>query len=110
ESIDVPAGNELIIELTNTDASEVHDLTLENGVTSERLSPGESATLDVGVVDQDIEGWCSVAGHRQMGMVFDIHVVDNADPTESDTSPDDVTPSTEQDTTERSEERRVGKK
>lgn len=100
ESIDVPAGNELIIELTNTDASEVHDLTLENGVTSERLSPGESATLDVGVVDQDIEGWCSVAGHRQMGMVFDIHVVDNADPTESDTSPDDVTPSTEQDTTE----------
>src|SRR5699024_6592028 len=32
-SIDVPAGNELIIELANTDASEVHDLTLENGVT-----------------------------------------------------------------------------
>src|SRR5699024_11665440 len=43
ESIDVPAGNEVIHELTNTDASEVQELTLEKGVTSERLSPGESA-------------------------------------------------------------------
>ncbi len=100
ETIDVPAGNELIIELTNTDASEVHDLTLENGVSSERLSPGESATVDVGVVNEDIEGWCSVAGHRQMGMVFDIHAVDNAAPTETDTSANDRAHSTTQDTTD----------
>jgi len=99
ESIDVPAGNELVIELTNTDASEVHDLTLENGVSSNRLSPGESATVNVGVVDEDIEGWCSVVGHRQMGMVFDIHAVDNAAPRESDTSADDQAPSTTQGTT-----------
>src|SRR5699024_1366528 len=99
ESIDVPAGNELVIELTNTDASEVHDLTLENGVSSNRLSPGESATVNVGVVDEDIEGWCSVVGHRQMGMVFDIHAVDNAAPRESDTSADDQASSTTQGTT-----------
>lgn len=86
ESVDVPAGNELVIELTNTDASEVHDLTLEDGISSERLAPGDSATVDVGVVDENIEGWCSVVGHRQMGMVFDIHVVDHAAPSEGDGS------------------------
>ena len=31
---------------------------------------GESATLDVGVVGRDLDGWCSVVGHRQMGMVL----------------------------------------
>src|SRR5699024_12397435 len=35
-----------------------------------------------------------------MGIVFHIHILDNAAPTESDTSTDEVTPSSEQDTTE----------
>src|SRR5690606_17012459 len=39
------------------------------------LAPGESATLDVGVVGRDVEGWCSVVGHRQMGMVFTLAVI-----------------------------------
>jgi nitrite reductase (NO-forming) len=50
----------------------VHDLVLDSGVDSGRLSPGASATLDVGVVGRDVEGWCSVVGHRQMGMVLTI--------------------------------------
>src|SRR5699024_4283323 len=49
----------------------VHDLTV-GGVTSDRLAPGESQTFDVGVVGGDLDGWCTVAGHRQMGMVFTV--------------------------------------
>ncbi|HEY1116221.1 MAG TPA: multicopper oxidase domain-containing protein, partial [Acidimicrobiales bacterium] len=74
DTVQVPAGNRLVIELTNADGSTVHDLVLDSGADSGRLSPGETTTLDVGVVGRDIEGWCSVVGHRQMGMVFHVEV------------------------------------
>lgn len=70
-SVTVPVGDELVITLVNT-GSDVHDLTLETGVRTDRLQPGERATLQAGVVGADIDGWCSVAGHRQMGMVFEV--------------------------------------
>jgi nitrite reductase (NO-forming) len=73
-TIAVPAGNRLVIELTNTDDEDVHDLVLDSGVDSGRLAPGETARVDVGVVGRDLEGWCSVLGHRQMGMVLDVEV------------------------------------
>ena len=73
-TVDVPVGNRLIIDVKNTDDQDVHDLVLEGGADSGRLSPGESATLDVGVVGEDLDGWCSIAGHRQMGMVFAVNV------------------------------------
>ncbi|QDC26744.1 copper oxidase [Georgenia yuyongxinii] len=72
--IEVPAGNELIIELTNT-GTDVHDLVLETGASTGRLSVGGTATVEVGVIGRDLEGWCSVAGHRQMGMTLDIVAV-----------------------------------
>ncbi len=74
DTIEVPAGNRLVIELTNADDTDVHDLVLDSGADSGRLSPGASTTVDVGVVGRDIEGWCSVVGHRQMGMVFHVRV------------------------------------
>lgn len=75
-SIDVPVGDRLVIELTNgaTDG-QVHDLVLADGTTSGRLAPGETTTIDAGVVAATTEGWCSVAGHRQMGMVLQINAV-----------------------------------
>lgn len=72
EAISVPAGDRLVIELTNDDAGQVHDLTV-GGVTSNRLAPGESQTIEVGVVGADLDGWCTVAGHRQMGMTLTVH-------------------------------------
>ncbi|NUR08820.1 MAG: multicopper oxidase domain-containing protein [Nocardioidaceae bacterium] len=71
-TIQVPAGNRLVITLRNDDKFMVHDLVLDSGAKSGRLSPGGSATVDVGVVEHDIAGWCSVPGHRQMGMTLDI--------------------------------------
>ncbi len=73
-TVEVPAGNRLVIDLRNTDDEDVHDLVLDSGADSGRLAPGASARLDVGVVGRDIEGWCSVVGHRQMGMVFHVRV------------------------------------
>jgi nitrite reductase (NO-forming) len=72
--IEVPAGDRLVVEVVNTDDGDVHDLVLDSGERTGRLAPGESATLEVGVVGRDLEGWCSVAGHRQMGMVLEVDV------------------------------------
>jgi nitrite reductase (NO-forming) len=74
-SVQVPAGNRLVIRLTNTDQSQVHDLALETGQHTRRLAPGGSAVLDAGVVGRSLDGWCTVIGHRQMGMVFRVDVV-----------------------------------
>ena len=71
-TIRVPAGNRLVVTLRNDDEDMVHDLVLENGAKSRRLNPGESARMDAGVVDHDLAGWCSVPGHRQMGMTLQI--------------------------------------
>jgi nitrite reductase (NO-forming) len=72
--IDVPAGNRLVIHVTNDDDM-VHDLTLADGITSGRLVGGESATVHAGVITESMDGWCSVVGHRQLGMVFSVVAV-----------------------------------
>jgi nitrite reductase (NO-forming) len=74
-SIEVPAGDRLVIEVVNTD-SDVHDLVLETGADSGRVSPGDTARVDVGVVGRDLAGWCSLVGHRQMGMTLEVTVAD----------------------------------
>lgn len=74
-SIEVPAGDRLVITLTNEDGSTVHDLRFDDDTTTPRLTKGESATLDVGVIGSSREGWCTVAGHRAMGMTLDVEVV-----------------------------------
>src|SRR5690606_39497482 len=63
-----------VITVRNASKGTVHDLVLDTGAKSGRLAPGESAVVDVGVVGRNIDGWCSVAGHRQMGMVLTIKV------------------------------------
>ncbi|MCE1178952.1 MAG: multicopper oxidase domain-containing protein [Micrococcales bacterium] len=70
--ISVPAGNRLVITLRNTDAAQVHDLVLDNGTGTKRLLPGATAELDAGVIGSTVEGWCSIVGHRQMGMTLTI--------------------------------------
>ena len=70
-TVQVPVGDRLVVEVTNED-DDVHELVVENGAGSGRLSPGEQGTVDVGVVGGDLDGWCPVAGHRQMGMTLTI--------------------------------------
>ncbi|TBT88770.1 nitrite reductase [Propioniciclava sinopodophylli] len=71
--ITVPRGDRLVVVLRNADATTAHDL-LVGAARTPRLQPGETAELDAGVIGAPTRGWCSVAGHRQMGMVLDIVV------------------------------------
>ncbi|MGV0790945.1 multicopper oxidase domain-containing protein [Mycolicibacterium sp. XJ1819] len=79
DTIEVPAGNRLVVTFVNT-GSDRHDLVLANGTSTGRLAPGETAVLDAGVVGADLDGWCSVAGHRQMGMTMSVRAIGAAAP------------------------------
>ncbi|CCG05669.1 multicopper oxidase domain-containing protein [Blastococcus saxobsidens] len=72
--IDVPAGDRLVVVLTNA-GDQPHDLVLANGARTDRIDPGERAELDAGVIGGDLDGWCSLVGHRQMGMELQVRVV-----------------------------------
>lgn len=90
--ITVEAGTQLIIDVTNTDSTgTVHDLVLPSGATSGRLMPGSSGSVDAGVITESQQGWCSIAGHKQMGMTLDITVEGQAQAGTSSTSNQDGT-------------------
>ncbi len=82
--IDVPAGDTLEITVRNEDREQVHDLVLATGETTGRLAPGARGTITTGVVTGDIDGWCSIAGHRAMGMVLTVSAVGAAGSATSD--------------------------
>ncbi|OBB69429.1 multicopper oxidase domain-containing protein [Mycobacterium sp. 852014-50255_SCH5639931] len=73
DTVEVPAGDRLQIHLANT-GTDQHDLVLSNGTRTGRITPGESAVLNAGVIGSSLDGWCAVAGHRQMGMTFSVRV------------------------------------
>lgn len=73
DTVTVPAGDRLVIKVSNKD-DQVHDLVLATGVTSGYLAPGASATVDAGIMQATVDGWCSIAGHRQLGMVMKVVV------------------------------------
>ena len=77
DSADVPMGNTLIIEVKNADDSNVHDLFINAGAGSEtgRINPGGSKELNAGVITSNAEGWCTIVGHRAMGMTFTVNAV-----------------------------------
>lgn len=72
-SVSVQPGDRLVVTLTNAD-DVAHDLVLDSGASSGRLAPGAAGRLEVDVVGRSLDGWCSVTGHRQMGMTFQVDV------------------------------------
>ncbi|MGX6510641.1 multicopper oxidase domain-containing protein [Rhodococcus sp. SJ-2] len=77
--IEVAAGDRLVVTLVNT-GTDRHDLVLANGTRTDRIDPGATTTLDAGVIGSDVDGWCSVAGHRQMGMTLTVRTSGSAPP------------------------------
>ena len=73
DTVDVALGDRLVLTLDNT-GDMVHDLVLATGQDTGRLGAGQSATIEVSTVTGPIEGWCSVTGHRAMGMVLAVTV------------------------------------
>lgn len=78
-SVTVRPGDRLVVTLANAD-DVAHDLVLDSGASSGRVAPGESGRLEVDVVGRSLDGWCSVTGHRQMGMTFRVDVEGEAAP------------------------------
>ncbi|WP_298458206.1 multicopper oxidase domain-containing protein [uncultured Cellulomonas sp.] len=87
DAVRVDAGDRLVLVVTNTDDA-VHDLVLDSGVSSGRLAAGATTRVDVGTVGRSLDGWCSVAGHRQMGMVLRVVVDGGAGGERPDTAGD----------------------
>ncbi len=75
--IQVPVGDRLLITLVNDDPTNVHDLVFANGATTGRVGPGDTAHVDAGIITEALEGWCSVIGHRSMGMTVAVTPVDS---------------------------------
>ncbi len=73
-TIAVPAGDRLVVKLSNTDPDQVHDLYFADGAHSPRLSPGQRATVDAGIITAPTQGWCTIVGHRSMGMELEVTV------------------------------------
>ena len=76
-SIDVPAGSEVIVNVTNVGVME-HDLKLRGATGTDLIPPGGKVTASLGVVQSTTEAWCTVPGHKEGGMVLEINVTGSA--------------------------------
>jgi nitrite reductase (NO-forming) len=72
-SIEVPAGTELIVKVTNK-GTMAHDLKLDGSTGTELLDPGTTEEVSLGVMDESGQAWCTVPGHKEAGMLLDITV------------------------------------
>jgi nitrite reductase (NO-forming) len=77
--VEVPSGTHLVLEVTNEDGMQ-HDLAFASGPRTPMLGGGASATLDLGVVTTDLDGWCTVPGHRAAGMTMRVVVTGGGGP------------------------------
>lgn len=76
-SIEVAAGDTVVLNVTNA-GTVPHDLKLNGTTGTDMLDPGASATVDLGAVSATAQAWCTVAGHKEAGMVLDIDVAGSA--------------------------------
>jgi len=72
-SVDVAAGTELVVRVTNVGAM-AHDLKLEGSAGTGMLEPGATEEVSLGVIEASTEAWCTVPGHKEAGMVLAIEV------------------------------------
>lgn len=72
-SIDVQPGQKVQMVVTNDGAMD-HDLKVDGETGTKMLAPGTSETITVGPFDASTQAWCTVAGHKEAGMVMDINV------------------------------------
>lgn len=76
--IEVPLGDSLEITFTNT-GDQRHDLVLASGEAAAAIAPGATEVLTVPLVSASMLGWCSLPGHRAMGMELEIVVTEQPD-------------------------------
>jgi nitrite reductase (NO-forming) len=70
-TIEVEPGTRVLVNLTN-EGEMAHDLKVDGEVGSDLLEPGQSAEVDLGVIETSSVAWCTVPGHREAGMELQI--------------------------------------
>src|SRR6266508_4219006 len=71
--VEVPAGTPVTLNVVNQGAVP-HNLTVEGGPKTPDLKPGGKATLELGTVTRTMTGECSIPGHKDAGMTFEVRV------------------------------------
>ena len=71
--VEVPAGTPLTLNVENQGQT-VHNLSLDGGAKTPDLKPGQKATLNAGTVTRALTGECSIPGHKEAGMTFEVHL------------------------------------
>jgi nitrite reductase (NO-forming) len=71
--VEVPAGTPLTLDVVNQGQTP-HNLALDGGPTTPDLKTGQTATLEVGTVTKAMTGACSIPGHKEAGMTFEVRV------------------------------------
>jgi FtsP/CotA-like multicopper oxidase with cupredoxin domain len=78
KELTVPQAGPVRVQVTNGGGI-THDLALEGGPKTPELAAGQSATLDLGTLEDGVYTlFCSIPGHRDAGMVATLHVGDAA--------------------------------
>jgi nitrite reductase (NO-forming) len=70
----VGRGTHLLLDVVNR-GDQIHDLAVAGGPATRMLAPGDSQRLDLGVVTQRLQSWCTVASHKSLGMTLRVQVV-----------------------------------
>jgi nitrite reductase (NO-forming) len=91
--VEVPVGTPVTLEVVNQGQT-THNLSLDGGPKTPDLKPGQKATLDAGTVSRSMTGACSIPGHKEAGMTFEVRVSGAASATaaaahQADAAPDD---------------------
>jgi nitrite reductase (NO-forming) len=75
DSVEIPSGTTLIVNASNEGMVE-HDFVIDGEDGTGLVQPGESATAEFGPFTEDTTAYCTVPGHREAGMEFEIRVTD----------------------------------
>lgn len=72
-TITVKSGENVVLNATNN-GTVPHNLTMDDGMATADIAPYASAEFEVGKITEDTQIHCSIAGHKEQGMVLDIKV------------------------------------
>jgi nitrite reductase (NO-forming) len=71
--VEIPAGTPLTLNVVNQGQTP-HNLDLDGGPKTPDLKTGQTAVLEVGTVTRSMTGACSIPGHKEAGMTFEVRV------------------------------------
>lgn len=73
--VQLERGQEVRIKVVNKGLTS-HDLKLQGKSGSQVLPPGFSEVITIGPFDSSLQAWCTIEGHRALGMEMTFEVVE----------------------------------